>query len=777
MPKICSNCGTSNRDSAVLCKKCGTKLNEIYSNIPAVNNVIPSQRYIPVDNDGVNNITPSQRYTTADNDSVNNTTPYPRYVLAGLAVLLCGVLVWFIVFRNQSESGSDILSNETQDNYKNYISSNENKSYDFSTIATTDKNDSGMEFVSNIAVVYFNKNATKSDKADVITKLNGEVVGKLDFLGQYQIKVKTSTYKELTELCDSVRLMNNVLNCTIDYIHYDDDLYYPQEGYSDRWDQYNPAGDNYAQEAIRAPEAWTLISLTQPVKVAVIDSGFDTSHDDLKRLTINPSGNNPQVYPRHGTAVAGFIGAEFNNGLGIAGIAPNALIEGYSIGNIKSTNSQIYDYVIKAVHDGNKVINISWGSSRALEDCTKTDDYYYSGWSASLLISNLLDEGKDFLIVQSAGNGAQDGIGVDAVYNGMFCSITRENCYTEKHSYEEIMDHVIIAAASEVSGRKTMLTRFSNGGSNVTICAPGANVYGLIPNDSYDYLSGTSYSAPLTTGAAAYIWGLNTYLSAADIKSFLVMSSTVQIPSNPNVPNIKGTYPFLNVGNAAMMIPPPPEDWDEENKKSDSAKLAFYDFLMNNYNNADEYVDNMPMFYYVQGDGSKTPESGNVWYQYSIADFDGDGQNELLIKKKMFMGRYGSGPPENYNYGMTYIYEWTGTDVEMYNYCTYDGELNSSDLNIYNNGVLCVNQQDTLYLYIFNKDLLSRLGMFDGEYLFYSKEEGNNDLYTRSVLYKFGGTSDTVSESEYREEIDAILTGDSIDIDIFPITELIKGEF
>lgn len=768
MPKICSNCGTSNRESAVLCKKCGTMLNVINTDIP-------------VNNAGINN------------DKNSFTTPYPRYVFAGIAVLLCGVLVWFFVFRNQWESESDLdntntdyendflllpskessnsesnfFSNENKKSFGSDLSRKENKVYDFSTIAKTAKTDAGMEFVSNIINVYFKNNASNSDKEDVLSKLNGEVVGKLDILGQYQIKVKTGSYDDLHNLCNSVKSMNNVLNCTIDYVQMSSDHYYPKEGYSDKWDQEKPAGDNYAQEIVRAPEAWTLREAAEPVKVAVIDSGFDVSHPDLSRITINSSGNDPKRFPDHGTAVAGFIGADFDNSYGIAGIAPNAVIEGYSIGSDRTTNSQIYNYVIEAVNNGNKIINISWGSSGGLGDYSKTYDYYNDGWSASLLISNLLDEGYDFIIVQSAGNGAGDGIGVDAVYNGMFCSITRENCYTEKHSYEEIIDHIIIVAATETNAGKTTLTKFSNGGKNVTLCAPGANVYGLYPGNRFKYWYGTSFSAPLTAGAVAYLWGLNTYLSAADIKYLLTMSSTVQIPSNTSSPSVNRTYPFLNVGNATIMMPPPPEDWP-----LDETKLAFYDFMKEKYNNADEYVDGMPLFYIEGGDGIKKPDSGSVWYQYSIADFDGDGENELLINVKMFMGRYGIGAPDNYNYEMKYLYEWNGTDVEMYNYCTFDGDLNDDDdIEFYNNGVICVKNAKSLYLFIFNKSILDRLGMHDGEYIIYSETEGNDDSYIRTIGYKFGGLSDTISKFDCRKEIESILTGKAVNFESFWFTE------
>jgi len=85
---------------------------------------------------------------------------------------------------------------------------------------------------------------------------------------------------------------------------------------------------------IKAEEAWAITEGSPSIKIAVIDDGVDMKHPDLKRntpngydATGNNSGGNPvTVYDNHGTSVAGVIGAEKDNGIGIAGVAPSCTI-------------------------------------------------------------------------------------------------------------------------------------------------------------------------------------------------------------------------------------------------------------------------------------------------------------------------------------------------------------------------------------------------------------------------------------------------------------------
>ena len=102
-----------------------------------------------------------------------------------------------------------------------------------------------------------------------------------------------------------------------------------------------------------------------------------------------------------------------------------------------------------------------------------------NGALASQYMASLLIRGYDFVVVQSAGNGAADHLGVDARYNGLFAAIDADNCSTANGKVtvtaQDIMDRVIIvgAAGEQDENGVYMQTSFSNGGGDqVDIAAP-----------------------------------------------------------------------------------------------------------------------------------------------------------------------------------------------------------------------------------------------------------------------------------------------------------------
>ena len=706
-------------------------------------------------------------------DSRNGNMAFHRWLLLFVLLFVVSVLAGCSFDGNQSDGTTERFSSVTTEAATESIKTEVNHSYDFAKEAATAENASGVEYVSNIVIVYFRDSASDEDVSNVTSKLGGSIVGQLDALNQYQFKVESKSYEELQALCEEIKQMNNVLNAHIDNVKKEDEAFYPNDGYSDPWNMDAPDGDNLGPEVINAPDAWSYAPAAKNVRVAVIDSGFDTSHPDMANFSLNPSSINPNAEMDHGTFVTGLIGAGFGNGIGIAGIAPNAVIEGFSVGGSRTSNNQIYDFVIQAVRNDDKVINISFGSSSQLNDSSCTYDYYNEGWSASLLISNLIDEGKDFLIVQSAGNGAKDQKGVDAVYNGMFCSITRENCYTEKHSYEEIMNHVIVVASADVVGMEVCLSDFSNRGSNVTLCAPGTGIYSLTPGGGYGYSDGTSFSAPLCSGAAAFVWGLNSYIGAKDIKFLLTESALIKVPDNPNPEAVTEAYPMLDVGNAAYMMPPPPEDGgngDGEDQPAPSNKSVFYNFLKEGYQNADDYYNDMPIHFELDGNGNKKNDSGDIWYQYAINDFDGDGESELLIYKRMYTGYFDPGTIGDY--GMLCMYEWNGSGVEQSGFCFFDGNITGDKIKFYNNGVISeyidLAAPGYYNYYIFNKEILNRFGMSDGDSISYQPMDSDGISVTRIIISHLSVVDQTVisADDSYNEE-KSITSGAEIHLTVY----------
>lgn len=310
---------------------------------------------------------------------------------------------------------------------------------------------------------------------------------------------------------------------------------------------------NWWLNAIQAPGAWEYNNRFNNIKIGIIDSGFDTGHEDLKISftdEVNKAINNKDD---HGTHVAGIIGATENNGKGIAGIVWNKELVCYDWDYSKKQNNaqSVLAGLICIVESGAKVVNISfaWDTIKAF----KTDEDYFiksgideNAYKTSYFVSYLLDENYDFLIVQSAGNGAKNGKGVDAKNALMFAGITSENCYVNSNdsavTAEDILNRIIVVAGTEQTDSGYQIVEWSNGGSPVDIAAPGQNIYSCITGGftgSYGYMSGTSMAAPMVTGVASLVWSVNENFTGPEVKEIVCNNYSEWVPSNPNSPNAK----------------------------------------------------------------------------------------------------------------------------------------------------------------------------------------------------------------------------------------------
>lgn len=262
----------------------------------------------------------------------------------------------------------------------------------------------------------------------------------------------------------------------------------------------------------------------------------------------------------HGTHVAGIIGAEGDNKKGITGIVQNCklLLAPYyrsdSMDAYLAWDSSTYANLSYLVKSGAKVINFSQGKTNFLSEETNHMAYdekiiEREGNLASISIAQLINSGyKDFIVVQSAGNGTGDtGKALDAIQNGWFASIT-DNSVTgyDNITIDEIRSHVIIVGAADQTSSGFQCASFSNYGSQVNICAPGVDIYSTVPGDvfydfqlwgGYDYASGTSMSAPIVTGVCALTWSANPELLAEEVKDIVCNSGNVKVNANPEDPN------------------------------------------------------------------------------------------------------------------------------------------------------------------------------------------------------------------------------------------------
>ncbi len=74
----------------------------------------------------------------------------------------------------------------------------------------------GVNYINNIVVIFFSNNVTEKDIDDTVAELNGEIVGSIPVINQYQIKVPEKTYAELVEVCNKLEEKAYVDSATID---------------------------------------------------------------------------------------------------------------------------------------------------------------------------------------------------------------------------------------------------------------------------------------------------------------------------------------------------------------------------------------------------------------------------------------------------------------------------------------------------------------------------------------------------------------------------------
>ena len=300
-----------------------------------------------------------------------------------------------------------------------------------------------------------------------------------------------------------------------------------------------------------------------PVLVAVLDSGVDLLHEDLRDslwrdpaqplvsgfdFTRNvPGAQDVRVYdlegcaldyscrtgadrsrylvnPGHGTHVAGHIAAVMENPRGIRGAALGGakllpLKIFYDAGHPNAGRSEI-DVVVRAIDyaitKGAKILHASWGATMTTTEAAE------SPLRAALLRAR--DAGM--LVVAAAGNDGRNLDGLDSE------GPDAERTYPAGYSTE--MDHVIAVGAST---RQDRLAQFSAyGRETVQILAPGVEVFSTMVGsikygDHTGHLvggageelapawDGTSMAAPLVTGAVAALWSRNPEWSAARVKS------------------------------------------------------------------------------------------------------------------------------------------------------------------------------------------------------------------------------------------------------------------
>ena len=473
--------------------------------------------------------------------------------------------------------------------------------------------ENNIAYFNNLLVVYTVSDLSEREANELAKSVNGTVVGDISgSVNVIQIRVEETTLNELNKKSETLMQNNKVLYAGYDYpieIKENNPWNWDKNNPdTDRENESNPNGNDWWAEAIGAYTAWDSIDSVEKIKVGILDSGYDLEHEDLQNKITFLEDYPDNTEDDHGTHVAGIIAAN-NNELGIRGIVDNAeliCVDWSPVTNDEKSSDYVnylstgeYIEITKQlVENGAKVINNSWGSHVYSKE-GYTESLYgesndlmfllqyfavdqtgaYESYleyidarakrtaidSMLIVIQLLLNEDDDFLIVQSAGNGYDNGgKGFDVARNGFYCAIDSERynvLSAEVRSmlsdsditYQTIDDHIMIVGATQNSRNENgsyKMTGFSNFGDNIDICAPGQAIYSAVANNGYDSLSGTSMAGPVVAGSAALVWSDNPHLTAAQVKRVLLDTSTVRADGVGD--GAGRNYPIVNVGKAVQ---------------------------------------------------------------------------------------------------------------------------------------------------------------------------------------------------------------------------------
>ena len=237
------------------------------------------------------------------------------------------------------------------------------------------------------------------------------------------------------------------------------------------------------------------------VRVAVLDTGIDATHPDLKGAisAYDPGGASKTDIVGHGTHVSGIIAARTNNKVGIAGIADPELHVWKIFGDQPAADGEyyvdetMYLRALNAVRTaGMRVVNLSIGGTA-------------SDQTEALLFRLLNDDGIN--VVAAMGNEFEDGDPTEypAAYKGT----------------------IAVGAINEANRRAF----FSNTGAHIALSAPGVNILSTLPmktspvrdgtDTEYNAWSGTSMATPHVTAAAALVLTKQPALDGAQMKKHL----------------------------------------------------------------------------------------------------------------------------------------------------------------------------------------------------------------------------------------------------------------
>lgn len=337
-------------------------------------------------------------------------------------------------------------------------------------------------YVDHEAIVKFQNPQRKSQINQYLKAINGSLLNELNRV--YIFRSSTFTTKELLRYFQGI---SGVIYAEPHYLYLQNQFDLPNDFlYTEKYQWNLPI--------IETEAGWNISRGNKKVKIAVVDTGVDLNHPDLKgRLlkgyNVLKKNNHPNDENGHGTHVAGIIASETNNQEGTAGVTWYNKIMPVKVMNKEGygTSFDIAKGIVWATDHGADVINLSLGNYQPSAVMQEAIQYAFD---------------KNVVLVAAAGNDS-----------------------TSQPSYPSAFPEVLSVSAVNPDGSRA---DFSNYGDYIDVTAPGVSIPSTYFKNRYASLSGTSMASPHVAGLVGLILSINPRLSNQQVMN-IIRSSAIDI--------------------------------------------------------------------------------------------------------------------------------------------------------------------------------------------------------------------------------------------------------